>query len=217
MIQHVSSFLPPDNLYNRNFQKLACSPQCFWMQAAKTFLKLDVRILHCSWILLCGLHIKINVEKERMVQVKNITWKPIQRTWTELYLVYYPTWQQWVPAAFANSEDPSETHRKIICPGALAYISNAVRDWFKSWSKVFSVFPIFFISSDKPIWADCYSTVLLEKCHICGLSKYWMMFSALRQSRGNSSDILGMEGNYVWMLPSANSSGEAGKASEVPW
>lgn len=54
-----------------------------------------------------------------------------------------------------------------------------------------------FINSDKPIEADCHSTVLLEKCHICELPKSWVMFSALRQSRGDSPDTLGREGNYV--------------------
>lgn len=81
-----------------------------------------------------------------------------------------------VPAAFTNSKGPSETHREIICPGALACMSNIVRDWFKSWSKMFSVFPVVFINNDKPIEADCYSTVILEKCHICELSKYWWCF-----------------------------------------
>lgn len=56
---------------------------------------------------------------------------------------------------------------------------------------MFSVFPIVFINNDKPIEADCCSTVLQEKCHICELSKYWVTFSALRQSAGDSPNILG--------------------------
>lgn len=104
-----------------------------------------------------------------------------------------------------------------MCPGALAYISNIVRDWFKSWNKIFSVFPIVFISNDKPIEADCCSTALLGKCHICEISKYWVTFSALRQSQGDSPNILGAEGNYNWMSASTNSSGQEGKALEIPW
>lgn len=145
-----SLFLSPDNL-NNEFSKgglqpilnAGCKKPLFEVAYRNIALQLN--------IFLRALQIKINVEKERMIQVKNITWKLKQGMWTEVYLVYYPPWQHWAPAAFTNSRAPSQPHGEIICPGALACISNTVTDWFQSQNKMFSVFPIVFINNDKPI------------------------------------------------------------------
>lgn len=201
-----------------NFQRVACSP--FWMQAAKTphFLKLSIKTLHCSWIFfcVCALQIKINVEKERMIQVKNITWKPMRGMWTEVYLVYYPTWQHWAPAAFTNSRAPSETHGEIICPGALACISNTVMDWFKSRNKTFSVFPIVFINSDKAIELTAAALFYWENVTAVNLPNSGWHFLLCGSPGEESPGTLGIEGITSECLPVQIAVGKKVKLQRSP-
>lgn len=87
-----------------------------------------------------------------------------------------------------------ETHGEIICPGALACISNIVTDWFKSRNKMFSVFPIVFINNDKPI--ELTATVLFywENVTVVNLPNSGWHFLLCDSLGEDSPDTVGIKG-----------------------
>lgn len=140
----------------------------------------------------------------------------MQGMWTEVYLVYYPTWQHRAPAAFTNSRAPSETHREIICPGALACISNIVTDWFKSWNKMFSVFPIVFINNDKPIELTATVQFYWENVTFVNLPNSGWHFLLWGSLGEDSPDTLGTEGITSECRPVQIAMGEKVKLQRSP-